>query len=154
MKRKSFSTTSNLIAVVALLIIAWLIFWEMRGKQTYQERQAALEEARQEEIVLSSNPTTGYTWQYTYLDETQTDLLEINQEYYSDCSDAEIAGCGGYDVFTLKGLKTGEARLKFTYERTWESEPPLESIIYKVTIDENKALSVEKEGAESETATE
>lgn len=90
-------------------------------------------------IELDSNPTTGYDWEYTL----SNDIVEITKEYESKCKEKNISGCGGQDIFIVKGLKEGETTIKFIYRRSWE-ELTGEEKIEEVNIIVDKDLNVTK----------
>ena len=81
------------------------------------------------EIVLDTNPTTGYQWKALPWD---TELIEqIGKPVYK--SKSEAIGSGGESTFYFKALSTGQTPLKFIYFRAFEKDvPPVKS--FKVTI--------------------
>lgn len=81
------------------------------------------------EIVLDTNPTTGYQWKALPWD---TKIIEqIDKPVYK--SKSEAIGSGGELTFYFKALSTGRTPLKFIYFRTFEKDvPPIKS--FKVTI--------------------
>lgn len=81
------------------------------------------------EIVLDSNPTTGYQWETLPWD---TDVIEqMDKAVYKSRSKA--IGSGGELTFYFKALSTGRTLLKFIYFRAFEKDvPPIKS--FKVTI--------------------
>jgi len=81
------------------------------------------------EIVLDSNPTTGYQWKALPWD---TEVIEqIDKPVYKPRSEA--IGSGGELTFYFKALSTGRTSLKFIYLRPFEKNvPPIKS--FEVTI--------------------
>jgi inhibitor of cysteine peptidase len=69
-------------------------------------------------IDLESNPTTGYTWN-VHADENIVNLVD---KIFEERSSHGRVGNSGKDIFTFKGLKSGETALHFYYFRTWESQ--------------------------------
>ena len=69
-------------------------------------------------ISLTSNPTTGYSWQ----PEFDSDFLELaNREFTPDPS--PLVGAPGVETFEFPPLKLGEVTLTMMYKRPWEDQP-------------------------------
>jgi len=83
------------------------------------------------EITLEGNPTTGYLW--GVLPATQNDLiLKADADYTFKADNPNLSGSGGKFVFKFQAANPGTAKLKFGYQRSWESVPPAET--FDVTI--------------------
>jgi len=82
------------------------------------------------EIVLDTNPTTGYQWKALPWD---TEIIEqMDKPVYKSRSKA--IGSGGELTFYFKALSTGQTLLKFIYFRAFEKDvPPVKS--FEVTIE-------------------
>jgi inhibitor of cysteine peptidase len=68
-------------------------------------------------IVLSGNPTTGYTW-HTHVD---TDYLELLSQEFKPGTVA--IGAGGQELFCFRAQQRGHTAIAFEYRRPWTSEP-------------------------------
>jgi len=71
-------------------------------------------------VRLASNPTTGYQWQISSLD--QEYLKPVGEPAY-ELSKTDRIGSGGIQVFTFITLKPGKTMLILDYERSWEKKP-------------------------------
>lgn len=70
-------------------------------------------------IVVVSNPSTGYHWEFT--GELDLNVVEfVSNEYTAD--EPVMPGSGGVDVWTFKAVAPGEAQI------TLASYPPGESV--------------------------
>jgi inhibitor of cysteine peptidase len=83
-------------------------------------------------IELEANPTTGYDWSINVSDESIVKLE--SQEYQQQPGSEELVGAGGTDIFTFKGIKAGSATITFIYERSFEQESAVETLLYNVTV--------------------
>jgi predicted secreted protein len=72
------------------------------------------------EIVLPSNPTTGYEWTLE-IDKTNI-VRNIAHKFVADSSGR--VGVGGNTIWTLRTGRTGNALLTFKYCRSWEKDTP------------------------------
>ncbi len=70
-------------------------------------------------IVLESNPSTGYSWGISTVDDAVLENTE--NRYESACDSAEMVGCGGEEVWDFKGIAAGTTTLEMAYYRSWES---------------------------------
>jgi inhibitor of cysteine peptidase len=70
-------------------------------------------------IVLSSNISTGYSWNVV---DPMPSQLEMSgePEYVPPRSSSPAAGAPGEQVFTFKATKAGTAELKLAYARPFE----------------------------------
>lgn len=72
-------------------------------------------------ITLASNPTTGYRWELAEpLDETLIKL--VDSEYKAPRT--KLAGAGGREVWTFKGIGQGHGVIELKYVRPWEKDAP------------------------------
>lgn len=63
-------------------------------------------------IVLASNPSTGYSWNVDY-DDNYLEL--VDQSFQS--SNPGLLGAGGNETFIFKALKPGKTSINLTYQR-------------------------------------
>lgn len=85
-------------------------------------------------IALSSNPTTGYSWQASY-DETMLELVGGESTYEPEETDEEVVGGGGTDFFRFKALKAGEVDVTMTYAQHWEGGEVGDTKVFTATIE-------------------
>ncbi|MBD3282489.1 MAG: hypothetical protein GF387_02670, partial [Candidatus Portnoybacteria bacterium] len=86
-------------------------------------------------IILNSNPSTGYQWNIDF-DEEHIELL--NRTYTSNANEG-LVGSGGVEVFSFLAKKSGEARIVFSYLRSWEKDKdPLQEKTYIINIRSNE----------------
>ena len=72
-------------------------------------------------IVLRTNLTTGYKWQFAKpLDESIVQL--ISSEYLANKT--KLVGVGGKQVWIFKAIKAGQTDISFKYVRHWEKNTP------------------------------
>ncbi|MFO7907867.1 MAG: protease inhibitor I42 family protein [Planctomycetota bacterium] len=69
-------------------------------------------------IRLESNPTTGFRWSVSDVD--QNILRVIDQKYEPAEEDSGKLGSGGHTTFTFQAKGTGETGLELEYSRPWE----------------------------------
>ncbi len=83
-----------------------------------QDRVIVLSPSHAFEIVLPSNPTTGYSWA---LHISNSDVVKnVSQKYVPHASGR--VGVGGNTTWTLRTAKVGETELEFSYLRQWEKD--------------------------------
>ncbi len=69
------------------------------------------------EVVLSGNPTTGYSWQVASVDKSV--LKSLGDPKYK--ADTKAVGSGGAYTFAFQGAARGQTALKLDYRRPWET---------------------------------
>ena len=67
---------------------------------------------------LKSNPTTGYSWNYTI---TGGEASFIDKKFYQEESYNSVVGMGGYEDFKFKFNNMGFVEVVFDYSRPWEN---------------------------------
>ncbi|MCX6056312.1 MAG: protease inhibitor I42 family protein [Chloroflexi bacterium] len=81
-------------------------------------------------LTLAGNPTTGYVWELSELDQTFVSLTG-DPDYRAD---SNLTGAGGVYTYKFNALKAGTTTLKLIYRRPWEKDiSPLET--FKVTVE-------------------
>lgn len=84
------------------------------------------------DIILEGNPTTGYEWTYKTIGDPS--VLSIQGTYVPNSVNPGIVGSGGKYVFHGKALKPGKVSLIFSYARSWETVPPVETKRYNFSV--------------------
>lgn len=86
-------------------------------------------------LTLKSNPTTGYSWEYSKKPD-KTVLKEISHTYKQDQvksgKGATIVGAGGKDTWYYEVTGTGKTTMELKYIRSWEPDKAADN--YKITI--------------------
>lgn len=82
-------------------------------------------------LELASNSSTGYSWQWSNKDSvTIVDI--VDQRYIADTPG--LAGGGGREKWTFKGVSPGEQIIKIDYCRSWEANCSGDSKVITVTV--------------------
>lgn len=85
------------------------------------------------EVVLDSNPTTGYSWRVEV--SSGSDVVELKgEDYEPDPVSEDVVGGGGKDTFTFEAAKAGAATITFEYLPPGEPDKPAETKTAKVTV--------------------
>lgn len=72
-------------------------------------------------VTLESNPTTGYSWAVV---EKQDSILaqQGDSEFVQPEQNDGIVGAGGWEVFRVMAVNTGQETLELVYRRSWETD--------------------------------
>ena len=63
------------------------------------------------QIVIESNPTTGYHWEVV----GELNAVDFINKDYKSTSDPNLVGGGGVDVWTFKAMSAGEINITLGY---------------------------------------
>ncbi|MCF0241391.1 MAG: protease inhibitor I42 family protein [Treponema sp.] len=90
-------------------------------------------ESQTRTIQLRGNPTTGYTWCFSVLNE---DIISVTEdvEYLGDVG---IVGAPSMFNYTLYSEAPGSTEVRFEYKRAWEDKTPEDVRRYEVTVKES-----------------
>lgn len=95
--------------------------------ETFNNSSVEINTGVRMELILSGNPTTGYTWN---VESAGAPVLRQMGEpvYRADSDDPEIAGSGGTYIWKFEVVAAGAADLKLVYRQSWDlSSPPEET---------------------------
>lgn len=85
-------------------------------------------------VTLESNPTTGYSWEVSEVDNTV--LVQMGEPEFKEASaeGEEVVGAGGTETFYFASA-AGETTLTLVYHRPWEEDvDPLEIFSVEVVV--------------------
>lgn len=103
----------------------------MKIGDTDDGRQVALEVGQTLVLSLDSNPTTGYQWEITELDEGI--LKQTGHEYEAD--QPVLVGSGGKEVWRFQAQSSGSTTLSLGYRRSWEEGvEPIQTFSVEVVV--------------------
>ncbi len=90
-------------------------------------------------VILSANPTTGYTWAVEIADEA---VVSVTDDGIAPDSE-ELTGAGGMQRFELVGKAQGYTTVTFVYARSWETEEePVYKLVYDLSVDADLKVTV------------
>ncbi|WP_430884337.1 protease inhibitor I42 family protein [Fusibacter sp. JL216-2] len=95
-------------------------------------------------IILDSNPSTGYSWDFEVRDEKQVDFLSQDLIMPADA----MPGTGGKATFTFKALEEGVSTIQFKYGQSWDESTAktLDIMVYKngdkLFVEEDKIVTI------------
>lgn len=91
-------------------------------------------------IQIKGNPTTGYNWFYEIGDDSII-AVEESEKYLGDDM---VVGAPSLFTYKIIPLKPGQTTLYFEYKRPWETEDPIETKNYFITVAENGKITIEE----------
>ncbi|MGN0145252.1 MAG: protease inhibitor I42 family protein [Clostridium sp.] len=94
-------------------------------------------DAKEGKIELDANPTTGYDWSYDAEDNNIAEISDV--KYISDNLQAD--GAGGKYTWKVKGIKEGETKVTFKYQRQGDTEP-VKIFSYIINVDSDLNVTV------------
>ena len=129
-----------MIKMTAMVLVVLLMLFILVGcgttpeEKVYGKDDVNIEVKAGESFViqLEENPTTGYEWTVTISDE---DIVKLTDDQYNtEVTDEDIVGAGGTHAYTFKTLVKGAVQITFVYERSFEENSAVETIVYNVTV--------------------
>lgn len=84
------------------------------------------------DLVLTSNPSTGYRWQL--VEELDANIVELVDQAYI-AQDSTAIGSGGVDVWTMRALNSGDATIMLGYYPPDNDNEPAETIIFSIEVE-------------------
>jgi inhibitor of cysteine peptidase len=89
------------------------------------------------QVILSGNPTTGYSWTTTLSDKDKAVLQQQGAPVYAQGNtNPSVVGAGGAYTFTFKAAVKGQVALKFDYARPWETGvAPIQTYAVTITVE-------------------
>ncbi len=85
-------------------------------------------------VTLESNPTTGYSWEVSEVDESV--LVQMGEPEFKEAATEgeQVVGAGGTETFYFASA-AGETTLTLVYHRPWEEDvDPLEIFSVEVIV--------------------
>lgn len=87
------------------------------------------------EIVLESNPTTGYAWMLAPPPAPPVvHLVETRYVPENEPGDRPLAGAGGHERWRFRALAPGEAVIPLVYVQPWEKAAPEDTTRFRVVV--------------------
>lgn len=83
------------------------------------------------ELVLPSNPSTGYHWEIISLDENIAE--SVSQDYIPE--QPVMPGSGGMDVWTFQAVNPGDTTLELGYFPPGNEADPDETVVFSIQVE-------------------
>lgn len=125
-----------------LLVVGLFVLMAVSGCGAKQIQTGAEDQGRTVElaagetllVTLESNPTTGYSWQVSEVDEAVL-KRKGEPEYKQRAGSEGLVGAGGAETFRFEAAGAGRTTLTLVYARPWEQDvPPVETYSIVVVV--------------------
>ncbi len=101
---------------------------------TAAERSIEAEPGTEFAISLDSNPTTGYSWDFS--SPPDPEVVELLDAAYQPPETPRV-GAGGKQLWTFRAAGPGETEIALDYFRPWEEgAPPARTAVFTVVVRE------------------
>jgi inhibitor of cysteine peptidase len=117
------------IGSILLGMIKWYNY-PVQIDESCQGHTIELRKGQKLELTLTSNPTTGYSWQYSSPLDTGN-IKEIKHYFESSSS---VIGAGGEEHWVYQAIKPGSLTINLEYRRPWENAPPEKTFTINIII--------------------
>lgn len=123
----------NLRIKLIIIIFFAFVFASFSQEKTYtaKDTEISAEVGENFTISLNSNQSTGYSWSVGMVSDN-SQVVVTGMDY--DLPDNAKTGQGGDEVWHLKAVASGSVKLMFYYARSWEKDPPVDQVVFKVTV--------------------
>jgi len=114
-----------IIIVILVLVcfgIYFMIFKGNNGKEAFQDITYNTKVGKTFFIKVSSNPSTGFSWELNK--PLDTILLLQGSDYIPRKTNPKVVGAGGEEIWTFQAIKPGKTVISLKYWRTWEKDQP------------------------------
>lgn len=118
----------GIIAVALVACVMVVAANAQRPRQTPQGSAIETQVGKAFQIVIESNPTTGYSWSASF-DKAGLELVKTTFKEGS----SGLVGAPSMQVFEFKGLKKGTFEVKLDYLRPWEGQS-IKQATYTVVV--------------------
>lgn len=117
------------IGAILLGIVKWYNY-PVQIDESYQGQTIKLRKGQKLELTLTSNPTTGYSWQYS--SPLDTEYIKEIKHYFE--SSSSVIGAGGEEHWIYQAIKPGSLKINLEYRRPWEDVPPEKTFTVDIII--------------------
>ena len=114
------------LALTGAVVLAGCAASTVRITSEDAGKQVTLATGQTLEVTLSSNPTTGYSWQIA--DAADGVLEAVGDPAYVQDPGPALVGKGGAETFTFTAAKAGRGTLMMEYRRPWETTSTPEQV--------------------------
>ena len=90
-------------------------------------------------VELYTNPSSGYSWEYSY---DRIDVLVLSDNNFIPDSSAILSGGGGTQVFEFRALSSGTVNITFSYVNKNDKSVASE-YIYTYTVDDTGKITLQ-----------
>ena len=95
------------------------------------------------QFSFDANATTGFSW----AQKTEGDSVVLEKEFYTSPKTEEhgvaMAGQGGTQYYNYRAVAPGTTTITFTYQRPWETEPPVKTYVAVVVVANDLSVTVQ-----------
>ena len=121
----------KVICILCLSLLAVNTSFATTYKVGYDKKILNVKKGDKIVVVLSENPTTGYSWLMSVSNPKDTYVLEeLNKKFYS--SNSKLLGASGCIHYTVKANRKGKAYIEGINTRPWEKNG--DEAIYKLEV--------------------
>lgn len=123
----------NLKITFSIFIFFTFVSVSFSQEKTYtiKDTEISAEVGENFTISLNSNQSTGYSWSVGMISDN-AQVMITGMDY--DLPDNAKTGQGGAEVWHMKAVASGTAKLMFYYARSWEKDAPVDQVVYNVTV--------------------
>ncbi len=114
-------------------------FWSLTSSLVYAEEDDATPAGAETglspncvDLYFPSNPSTGFSWSFEAEEEG---IVAVKEEYFAGSTSLGLTGAGGTHWFHIDGVSEGITSVTFRYARPWESEEPVYTFTYRLSVD-------------------
>jgi inhibitor of cysteine peptidase len=117
-KRMKWVIASAILVVILAIVGGYIYFSSSKTPAMIEvsenQQNVEIKNGQEFTIVLTSNPSTGYSWS---LNDTYNNnvTLKISNEFIA--SSTEMIGAPGRELWVFKGVGIGSTKLSFSYAR-------------------------------------
>jgi inhibitor of cysteine peptidase len=123
--------------LIFLIFIPYIVFCS-GTEETNPDEPVYTEAGKEFEIVISSNPSTGYHW--VILEQPDSTVTEfITEEYEPDSRGMRACGSGGKSIFIFKANKPGETEVSLGYFGPYDNhltDEPAFVAVFMIIVEE------------------
>ena len=112
------------------------------GNSNVKANEKSLGKGKTMKLTFITNPSTGFDWEYKFLEGDNYAKIVLDREDYDIKSgDIELVGAPTKRTYFFRAEKPGKQSLTFTYRRPWEGGEVSYDVVYELSVDKDLNIS-------------